>query len=741
MLNSNPTSEKLSFWQLLEKTRIEIPIIQRDYAQGRKDKSEIRDSFLDSLFKAIDNDKPIELDFVYGGRKSDCLQPLDGQQRLTTLFLLHWYAAFKEDKVNENKNELTKFTYETRISSREFCNQLVEKGINYQNLNNGIQARKLSEEIENSSWFFLSWKKDPTIEAMLVMLDAIHLKFGTSNKLWEKLINHDHITFQFIELNDFGLSDDLYIKMNARGKALTEFENFKAKFEQHIQHEPFLSKTFSNQVDGSWTDLFWIYRNERNNLFDDEFLNFFRVMATSYYSFKTDAGKYFDDNISLLRSKETISFNKYLDLGCFDNEYTKQIIAILDKMSIGCSGNNSINKHLKDSAFINEESIFRDVIANDLSYADSVLFFAYSQYLNYETNPSNNESFSQWMRIARNLVEGSRLTYYNNAQEYSGSIKGISNLVLNRNNILDYLATTSITSISGFLSIQIEEEQLKAKLILKGSEWYDAIINIENHEYFKGQIGFLLKFSGISDYYEKNLHLNWSADENELFFATLNQYIDKAKVLFGIKGISYFQNYLIERALLATGDYLLSKGRNDSFLIDSERDISWKRLLRDDNDKRNVLKSLFDRINVASLKKDLEGIINQFDNVDDWRYNFIKYPENLKACGTNKLIRYNEDQDILLLESTTTSGYHREYFSYSLFVKIEKRVTSPINYVAQRSREYEKYFSIGNNGELKISFVDGQYKIANRTPDNLSFFKTTEDVEIFLIQNGFLLAS
>ena len=45
MLNSNPTSEKLSFWQLLEKTKIEIPIIQRDYAQGRKDKSEMKNVY------------------------------------------------------------------------------------------------------------------------------------------------------------------------------------------------------------------------------------------------------------------------------------------------------------------------------------------------------------------------------------------------------------------------------------------------------------------------------------------------------------------------------------------------------------------------------------------------------------------------------------------------------------------------------------------------------------------------
>ena len=36
---------------------------------------------------------------------------------------------------------------------------------------------------------------------------------------------HPAITFQLLDLENFGLSDDLYIKMNARGKPLTNFRN------------------------------------------------------------------------------------------------------------------------------------------------------------------------------------------------------------------------------------------------------------------------------------------------------------------------------------------------------------------------------------------------------------------------------------------------------------------------------------------------------------------------------------
>ena len=74
--------------------KIIIPIIQRDYAQGRKgtDVTRIRERFLDSLYKAV-TEKPITLDFVYGDIDSEGnMTPLDGQQRLTTLFLLLTWA-------------------------------------------------------------------------------------------------------------------------------------------------------------------------------------------------------------------------------------------------------------------------------------------------------------------------------------------------------------------------------------------------------------------------------------------------------------------------------------------------------------------------------------------------------------------------------------------------------------------------------------------------------------------------
>ena len=106
--------------------KIIIPIIQRDYAQGRQDPevSRVRSRFLDSLYDAIIN-KPIYLDFVYGDIDADgVMTPLDGQQRLTTLFLLHWYAARKDRVPAEECGFLQRFGYDTRDSARSFCEEL-----------------------------------------------------------------------------------------------------------------------------------------------------------------------------------------------------------------------------------------------------------------------------------------------------------------------------------------------------------------------------------------------------------------------------------------------------------------------------------------------------------------------------------------------------------------------------------------------------------------------------------------
>jgi uncharacterized protein with ParB-like and HNH nuclease domain len=94
-MNQNETlleGKRLSFFQLFIENNynIEIPIIQRDYAQGRKSTFEVRELFLQALFDYLEENIPNrDLDFVYGSTEQEGeiekFIPLDGQQRFTTL--------------------------------------------------------------------------------------------------------------------------------------------------------------------------------------------------------------------------------------------------------------------------------------------------------------------------------------------------------------------------------------------------------------------------------------------------------------------------------------------------------------------------------------------------------------------------------------------------------------------------------------------------------------------------------
>lgn len=76
----------ISFLELIAHYRVKIPIIQRDYAQGRTDAktTEIRRNFLDEIVDALAgvNEKPLLLDFIYGSAEEGCFIPLDGQQKI-----------------------------------------------------------------------------------------------------------------------------------------------------------------------------------------------------------------------------------------------------------------------------------------------------------------------------------------------------------------------------------------------------------------------------------------------------------------------------------------------------------------------------------------------------------------------------------------------------------------------------------------------------------------------------------
>ena len=271
--NNNKVGTLTTFYDTFTDPRegfehVVIPKIQRDYAQGRKGNDDLRENFLDALYNAIDCPEalPIELDFIYGNRVvktgERTFYPIDGQQRLTTLFLLHLYVSKRAGKSDEV--DLGKFSYETRDSSKEFCKKLID--VNESNF------RGIAGHIRDQWWYTSHEEADPTISAMLNTLSDIDNHYSNWNEhdmagVWNRL--KTNIKFWRLYLDDLNTTDDLYIKMNSRGKPLTDFEHFKAQVESYANG----NNKFSLKVDTDWTDLLWDYRDKENDDKNEQYMN------------------------------------------------------------------------------------------------------------------------------------------------------------------------------------------------------------------------------------------------------------------------------------------------------------------------------------------------------------------------------------------------------------------------------------------------------------------------------------
>lgn len=709
--------KKLSFYQLVveEKLNVEIPIIQRDYAQGRKAATSIRNQFVNAIFYSLENKEALHLDFVYGNVIDNKLIPLDGQQRLTTLFLLHWFLSIKEERFDLfedffKEGKKSRFSYETRLSSRDFCQELVNHKIILTE-----DFPTYEKYIKNCNWYFSSWDRDPTIQSMLVMLDTfeeIYKNLEKEESYFDQLTDIDDptITFQFIELRDFGLTDSLYIKMNARGKPLTDFENFKAKFEQLLKNSDKengtdLAPYFEKKIDTSWTDVFWEFRNKKDHLFDNEFMNFIRVVATNSLAAQEEPN--FQALKSMTKDKTDTGFYELESFGAFSDIGISDIISFLDLID----DNGEFKKYLTNPAVLDEESLFLDITNYDLTYIKRLQFYAFYKYVEFN---NNEEGIEEWARIIRNLTSNS---VYRQAESFETALKSIIQMLPDSSNILEYFRNGN--KPNGFLKFQLDEEEIKAFLIEKSPIWEEKIKSIENHPYFKGQIEFLLDFSGITNYFKEFKNCNWDSIEDEKYQNRFDYYTARATATFTDSGLKHFPNFLFERALLTFGNYTLTKGRNRSFLIDVDREIGWKRLLRDsENSKRIFVQKLFDSIQDASdMENELNKIITASE-IGDWRKYFIEYPEVLGKCGKEKLFRvdpYRKYRDILILEKRQTNGMHREYFSYGLCCKL-RRSGHLVRYIAQNSVDLDKYISSINGNKVEVGYDavspdDGEYTV------------------------------
>lgn len=683
---------QVNYSQLLKRhQRIRVPLIQRDYAQGRQEAKDVRDEFLKALEGALlksaeDPSLPLNLDFVYGsvegeGGGETQFLPLDGQQRLTTLFLLHWYLAWLDQQWDEFErlfceNGRARFAYSVRPSSTEFFDALVM----YRPLRSPGETGSLVQNIEDQPWYFRSWRLDPTIQSVLGMLDALHARFVASEGLFGRLIDEQRpaITFQLLDLNDFGLSDDLYIKMNARGRPLTAFETFKARYEQDLRGQ-FVDMTFNVgkqqfpvaeyvalRLDTTWGDLFWRLRDKKSNQYDEALMNTFRAVALATRS--SEHPKFLDDAEEL--RQRSPSYTAFHTRSWLDEPFTLALIRLLEMWS---AANGSLATVLPSTRYFDEKKMFDAITegSRSLSYTDIVQFAAYVKFVVKHREHTDTAAFEDWMRVVYNL---STNTGYNRAVDLRRSLAGIDELLEYAEDILGHFAGTDGTA-AGFNDQQIREEQLKAQLILAQETWRALIERAEGHGYLRGQIEFLLDFSGAMQEAATSDPADWASEIHEEKQRLFSLYLQWSELMFSARGLADLPDYRWQRGLLTIGDYLLPSSRNKSLLMDSiTEEGSWKRLLRGGNarelEARGILKKLWDLLSlVEPISDQLDQLVANAAIPDAWREALVNCPAALNFCE-RRCIRQSDNGLLYLLRRTQLNGAHAELFTYCLHRKL-----------------------------------------------------------------------
>jgi hypothetical protein len=686
-------NKKISFWELLEHYRIEIPIIQRDYAQGRtenKNVVQIRKTFIRALFDML-TVTPKDLDFIYGSVLDNNLILLDGQQRITTLFLLHWYLARATGIINNNgvAEKLGKFSYKTRASSREFCTALTKPthDLSFET------EKKLSEVIADAPWFFSNWRNDPTVKGMLEVLSEIHTVFRKEKDsyviIWEKLISKEKppVTFHFLNMDEFNLTDELYIKMNARGRSLSDFENFKAWLQDYTSklNIPICSD-FWEKLDRDWTDIIWKLKKTGENEIDAPFLCFFKSIAMSHFAnnvrLDSKLSPEEDQIITSLRDSEYVSLLDYNNIKCFDEVSLFRISTFLNWY--GQYG------RLLDSNQLPVKSLFSNILGKPI-YIQHLRFHALILFMDVLTTsgkgwcPENEKQLIRWLRVCLNLINNRA---YDNSADYAKAVQALTMLANGAADVYTNLRNINESDIMFFTEIQVREEILKAKLILENEEWETSFTLYEKHEYFYGQIGFLLELS--KDAAALNIY------NKEIF----EKYSKIAEDVFTSKNLDDDQ-FIIQRALLTLDNYLPYVGHNRSFCSSAranarDRNENWRKVFNDVT-RRAILKNLFDRIDNGEK---IDQIVKN-PKTGDWRDYFIDCPETICYCG-EKLIRFNSSEEIYLLGKYRMSGWHAELRSYYLYIKELKPREGEIQPFTRLG-----YHSPSGHPSTPCAFIDG----------------------------------
>lgn len=478
-MNKNKTN-------LLELKKILIPDFQRSYAQGRDtiQSLEIRENLIKDIKETLESNKDMSLDFVYGYLDNGAFIPFDGQQRLTTLFLVHLYLLKKKGTWRENRISLD---YKTSTECPSFIAEISDEKteIFFSGRLKQITALPfLDEEVLT----------DNSVKGMIRTLSLIdeNLSDIALNDIENRLRKITFSVYDDIKKEEV---EKFYLRMNTRGLLLTNFENFRSKYSSYLIEERKdknedlkLSKEKANKI----FDFFFCLEKKKDENLLENINERVMYIINSYFDSLYDVYSIENDN----KDKDFIPFSYYKD--CFESEdlsLEKVMIPIIRFFSFLTEHENSIA-----SLSCNNDFWFSERLKSTLEkkeYKDYILFMI-SYFRIFKEEDFDYASYSRYMRVLMNLKEN---------DGPNSTIKAIIDSNMSEDAIIDVLEKEEEKNK------QIKEEIEKLKKIKEDENWREKIYDAEKTAFANGFISYLyidgwdnfdLLKNNFTKYFDKN---------------------------------------------------------------------------------------------------------------------------------------------------------------------------------------------------------------------------------------------
>lgn len=491
---------------LLSRYRVVIPGIQRHYVQGANNpKAEsVRKQFIKEIFTAIEKKQnEFNLHFIYGPINTngeDSFVPVDGQQRLTTLWLIARYAAEKAESSDRKDllRLLSRFTYEDRINAKRFCQALTCEDSRWD------ITQDPNPNILCQDWFVDYWKEDETVASMIRMLSTIYEEWNkhqdsiTAEDILEAIASK--IRFE-LKIDAFG--DDIYMKMNARGLQLTQWENFKGKFSEDLREDK--KESWDKEME-ELSNLFFKRSDEQHELPDNAFFALYaRIMAYEARESGVDCGNSIKQLAAYTHNtwnQIELPFVPYSDFsGITNNESIAPIVAEtcvkMIKTVLDCY--QKIVPYFGDRTLF--ETFFHPKNKNDLDFT----LCCYEYFKKFDK--IETKDFLKALRLMWNILENVQ----DNRVELVKKIIDLEDKTLYSRQIKEIIGSNAPG--------QAEEEAEKAiqmdyndqsmpndwneEILGSWINWNDAIEKAEECAFFHGSIRFLYRNSNGEPTWEK----------------------------------------------------------------------------------------------------------------------------------------------------------------------------------------------------------------------------------------------